>query len=230
MKKFFFLMTFLILMFAIELNAQVKLGFQAGANFADVSFSEKPYNVEETSIKTGILIGGILVYDFSPVFSLQFQPAYVMKGAKANLSTLQFSSSGFYTIKSENTFSADYLDFPVLLKASIGNSSVKPYVTGGITVSFLLGDAKIETDKATINGVDVTSMMSSSDRERTTKTTATDFILNFGAGVEIPIETTSLFIEGQYNVGIADVNDDPDSKPTKTVGIQAKAGLLFPLK
>ncbi len=226
MKKLFLIFClFFVALNISPVNAQVQLGLQAGANFSDVSMDPEMTGVE-TSIRTGFIIGGMLVYDFSPLLALQVEPAYVMKGSKVDMS---IEESG-ETIEVEATLSADYFDIPVLLKASFGEGPVKPYLMAGFSIAFLLGDATLEMDKATLNGEDVISYIPSDEREQKLETKSTDFVLNFGGGITIPLKTVNLFIEGQYNLGLTNVNDDPeDDMKIKTKGIQVKAGILFPL-
>jgi hypothetical protein len=217
------------LLFMTNGVAQVQLGLQAGANFADVTLDPTQEGFE-TSMKTGFLFGGVLFYSFSPILGLQVEPAYVQKGAKVDLS---LSEEG-ETVQAEATLTANYIDIPVMLKASFGSGPVKPYLLAGASVAFLLGDVELELDKATINGVDVTSMIPSDERKDTLKTKSTDFLLSFGGGVIIPLGKVNIFIEGQYNLGLTDVNDETpepgDVEPTiKTTGIQIKAGVMFPL-
>ncbi|MGB5893158.1 MAG: hypothetical protein WBG58_03200, partial [Ignavibacteriaceae bacterium] len=73
------------LLFMTNGIAQVQLGLQAGANFADVTLDPTQEGFE-TSMKTGFLFGGVLFYSFSPMWGLLIEPAYVQKGAKADLS------------------------------------------------------------------------------------------------------------------------------------------------
>jgi len=160
------------------------------------------------------------------VLGLQVEPAYVQKGASIEQTEIEEGN----TIKIEATLAADYIDIPVLLKASFGDGPVKPYVLAGASVAFLLGDAMLEIDKTTLNGDDVTSQIPSDEREQKIETKSTDFILNFGGGVIIPLGQVNIFIEGQYNLGLTDVNDEPDDiTEIKTTGIQIKAGVMFPL-
>jgi len=205
MKKLFLLsLIVLVTLFIQPLNAQVQLGLQAGTNLGDVSLDPTPEGVT-TEMRAGIMFGGVLFYSFSPIFGLQVEPAYVQKGATVDVSTEQL----------EGTITGDYIDIPVLLKASFGDGPVKPYLLAGASIAFLLGDVKLEIDNAT---------------EETLETKSTDFILNFGGGVLIPAGQVNIFIEGQYNLGLTDVNDDPeDDTKFKSTGIQIKAGVLFPL-
>jgi len=222
------------LLFMTNGIAQVQLGLQAGANFADVTNFPTPFIEDvpeididvETSMKTGFMFGGMLFYSFSPILGLQFEPAFVQKGAKVDISA---TLEGM-TLKAEGTVTANYIDIPVLLKASFGKGPVKPYLLAGASVAFLLGDAEFEVDKATLNGVDILSEIPSNERIDTLLTKSTDFILNFGGGVIIPLGQVNIFIEGQYNLGLSDVNDDPaENTEIKTTGIQIKAGVMFPL-
>jgi hypothetical protein len=219
------------LLFMTNGVAQVQLGLQAGANFGDVTLDPVPEGVE-TSMRTGFLFGGMLFYSFSPIWGLQIEPAYVQKGAKVD----QTETDEGFTVKLERTLKADYIDIPVLLKASFGDGPVKPYLLAGASVAFLMGDAKFEVDKATVNGMDVTSMIPSEDLAELERADvkSSDFILNFGGGVLIPVGQVNIFIEGQYNLGLSDVNDEelePGEQETtiKSTGIQIKAGVLFPL-
>ena len=205
--------------------AQVQLGLQAGANFGDFTLDPSQTGVE-TGMRTGFLFGGVLFYSFSPVLGLQVEPAYVQKGATVDQSVTEAGMN----IKIEQTLSADYLDIPVLLKASFGDGPVKPYLVGGATIALLLGDGMLEIDKATINGEDVTSMIPSDEREQKVEVKSTDFIFDVGGGITIPLGQVDLFIEAQYNIGLTNINDDPDDETEiKTTGIQVKAGVMFPL-
>ena len=222
MKKFFVLVFVSLLAFFVSpISAQVKLGLQAGINLADVSIEDLPTGWE-TSIRTAFMVGGIFNYSFSPILSLQAEPAYIQKGAVVDATETEAGM----TITYEATYSADYIDIPVLLKASFGNEEVKPFVLAGASVAFLLGDVTVTVDKATAGGQDVTNQIP----EQTLKGKSTDFILNFGGGVMIPVGQVDIFVEGQYNLGLTDVNDDPDfESEVKTRGIQIKAGALFAL-
>ena len=209
------------LLFMTNGIAQVQIGLQAGTNLGDVTLDPTPEGVE-TGMHTGFMFGGMLFYSFSPVVGLQVEPAYVQKGAKVDI-----SGTGY---KMEQTLTADYIDIPVLLKASFGDGPVKPYLLAGASIAFSLGDAKVEFDKLTINGQTIPSNQS----DDTVKVKSTDFILNFGGGVIIPLGQVNIFIEGQYNIGLTDVNDEPSTPgeediTIKTTGIQIKAGVLFPL-
>ncbi|OGU32284.1 MAG: hypothetical protein A2057_12365 [Ignavibacteria bacterium GWA2_35_9] len=226
MKKFFLLsLTFLLAFFVLPINAQVKLGLQGGVNLADVSLDPTPTGYE-TGIKTRLMFGGIVNYNFSPLLGIQVEPAYIQKGSTFDLTTVEDGVN----IKGEGTFSANYIDIPVLLKVTFGSIQVKPFLLAGVSVAFLLGDAKYNFDKVTANGQDVTNMLTAEQKEQVQKMKSTDFVLNLGGGVMIPVGVVDIFIEGQYNLGLTNVNDEPgDNTKIKTKGIQIKAGALYSL-
>jgi hypothetical protein len=232
MKKLILLSYIILLAFLSQpLNAQVQIGVQAGLNLTDVNMELTEENFE-TAMRTRAIIGGILTYNFSPMLALQFEPAYVQKGA---LIDFPYSEDGL-TADVELSVSANYLDLPILLKVSLLDGPVKPYLLGGGSVALLLGDAKIKVEKATINGQDVINMIPQEEREQVLDLKTTDYIVCFGGGVTIPLSLFELFIEGRYDLGLTDVYDVPDDGTTvvpiselKTTGIQIKAGLLFSL-
>lgn len=224
MKKSFLLLSiFLLPLFIQSLNAQVQVGVQAGINLTDLNMTQEGF---KTATRTRAILGGILTYNFPILFSLQFEPAYVQKGADLNFSVIE---SGL-TVNAEASASANYVDIPVLLKASLLNGPVKPYLIAGGSIAFLLGDAKLKINKATINGQDVTNMIPADEREQTLELKSTDYLLCLGGGIAIPVGQLSVFAEGRYDLGLTDVNNDPnDDTKIKTRGIQIKAGLLISL-
>jgi len=226
MKRVFLLFVTFILTFSfLSVNAQVKLGLQAGINLADISLDPEQTGFE-TGMRTGFMFGGIINYNFSPLLGLQAEPAYIQKGSSIDITAVENGVN----IKGEGTISANYIDIPILLKATFGNEQVKPFLLAGASIAFLLGDFKLNIDKVTANGQDVTNLLPPEQKEQIQKTKSTDFILNLGGGVMIPIGRLDIFIEGQYNLGLTDINDEPnDDTKVKTKGIQIKAGALISL-
>jgi hypothetical protein len=102
----------------------------------------------------------------------------------------------------------DYIDIPVLAKVSFGQANVKPYILAGPAVGILLS-AKAED-------IDVKDAFKS-----------IDFGVNFGAGVGMLMGKNTLFLEGQYGLGLANINDGEGT--IKNKGIQIKAGITFPI-
>jgi hypothetical protein len=133
-------------------------------------------------------------------------------------------------IEVEGTFSANYFDIPFLLKASFGNQQVRPFILAGASIALLLGDIKINIDKVIADGMDVTNLIPGEAKEQIQKAKSSDFVLNFGGGVLFPVGEVDIIIEGQYNLGLKDVKDEPnDNSKIKNKGVQFKVGVLFSL-
>ncbi len=224
MKKFsVHLITLIVLSFTINVSAQFQIGPIGGVNLANITLDPTEAGTDFNT-KIGFAGGVMMVYNFSPIFALLIEPAYMQKGSSVKSS---FTDEG-NNFTADQTISANYIDVPLLFRASFGNGNVKPYLLAGGSVGYLFGDAKLKIDKITMNGNDVTSQFPSDRREQTLLIKSLDIGLNFGAGVSFLLKSVILFLEGQYNIGLTDINDDPtDNAKAKTKGIQIKAGVLF---
>jgi len=227
MKKLFSLLHIVILALLLQpLNAQVQIGVQAGINLTDINMDVTTQEGFNTAMRTRAIMGGIISYNFSPMLCLQAEPAYVQKGADADFSIVE---SGL-NVDIKANISADYIDLPILLKVSLPTDFIRPYLIAGGSVAFLLGDAKLRVDGATVNGQDVLSLVPDDLREQTLQLKSTDYILCMGGGLTIPIGLLNIFVEGRYDLGLTNINNDPnDNTEFKTTGVQIKAGLLFSL-
>lgn len=227
MKNLFalFLLTFLIISYIPPTNAQVRIGVQTGINVTDLKtdLTEEGF---KTASRTRFIAGGILNYNFIPLLGIQFEPAYIQKGATVNFLFVENS----LTADVEGTISANYIDLPLLLKLNIPSVLIRPYLIAGGSIALKLGDAKLKIEKATVNGQDFSSLIPEEEREQTIKLKSNDYIVSFGGGVEIPVGLLSLLLEARYDLGLENINDEPDDDTEyKTRGIQIKAGILIEL-
>ncbi len=76
MKKFFTLL-FVLSLFSIMSFAQMQAGLKAGLNIANLSGDD----VDSPDSKMGFAFGGFFMYQFSPMFAIQPEAYYSMKGA-----------------------------------------------------------------------------------------------------------------------------------------------------
>jgi len=209
--------------------AQHQVGIIGGLNFADLNIDPQGEGIEIVT-RTGFSLGCIVNINFSPLLGLQFEPSYIQKGAEARIS---FVEEGF-SVKAEETFKAAYVDLPILLRITIQTDNVRPYLLAGIAPAFLIGDFKEVLNKITIDGIDYTNQVPANMKEYEYKSNSFDLGANFGAGLSIPLMNFTIFLEGQYSLGLLDINDeepDPDFGKAKirNRGFQAKVGVSFPL-
>lgn len=229
MKKFCinFLILAIIFLVSSVMAQNNQVGPLVGLNLAsmDVDFDDEEFDID-TSMRTCFAFGGVFYLSLSPNIGIQIEPAYMQKGSKVEMKGMDDGHS----FKMEQTVKANYIDIPILFKASFGQGSTKPYILAGPDIAFKIGDAIVETDKVTVDGQDITNQIPSDELEQDLETKSTDFGLNFGAGILFPLGTNHFFIEGQYNIGLTNINDeDPDETDIKTKGIQIKVGIFFPL-
>lgn len=202
MKKMSMLLVLsFMLCMVLPASAQMDVGVLGGLNLANLSVD--PGIGADLKTRTGFGFGGVLGIGLGEMFSLEFEPMFLQKGAKAE-------AGG-----TDGKIKADYLEVPVMLKVPFGQGNVKPYVMAGPQVGYLLS-AKVEAG--------------GQEQDIKDDVKSIDFGVAFGAGVGIPAGNNTVFIEGRYALGLTDVNDDSnDPTEIKTKGIQIFAGITFPL-
>ncbi len=180
-------------------------GLKAGLQLANLSGSgvDSIFGAGVSkSMKIGFGGGAFLTYGFSPMFAIQPEIMYVMKGAK-------FSEGGA-TAKVKT----DYLQVPVLLKLSPQTQGkIKPYFFAGPFVGILL------SAKATDGGsVDIKDNLKS-----------TEFGVSFGAGVGFPMTKGAITVDGRYDLGLSKVakSDKVSDDNIKTGTISFFVGYNF---
>ncbi len=157
----------------------VGYGLKAGLQLANLSGSgaDSLFDISVTKkMKIGFGGGAFLTYGFSPMFAIQPEILYVMKGAK-------FEAGG-ETAKVK----ADYLQVPVLLKLSPQTQGkIKPYFFAGPFVGILMS-AKVSDG-------------TSEDIKDNLK--STEFGASFGAGVAFPMTKGAITLDGRYDLGLS---------------------------
>lgn len=218
MKKLICLFAVLLaFLFVQTMNAQIKIGAVAGLNSSDLE--------ADTEIKSRNLfgIGFILQKIVNDQFSIIAEPMYLQKGG------ILPAKDGSPELKIKGSF----IELPIFLKYSILNSKkFNPYLIAGPYVGLKLS---MDLDGETA-GVAFTA-----DLDPVTKTF--DSGLGIGVGIEIPLETSSIFLEGRYSMGLIDLHKDgtfqirgggltieekfDDDNKFETRGIQIMLGATF---
>jgi hypothetical protein len=192
MKKVFTLL-FVLSIFSIMSFAQMQAGLKAGLNLANLSGDD----AGSPDSKTAFAFGGFFAYQFSPMFAIQPEIYYSMKGATDNM-TFEGSTVDI-------TYTFDYIEIPLLLKfmIPIQGSNIKPAIFAGPHVA-INTTAKV---KAEYQG--------DSDEDDIDDFKSTEFGLQFGGGVGFPVGKGELGFDIRYIMGLTtlfDVEADPDVK------------------
>ncbi|MEJ2613363.1 MAG: porin family protein [Ignavibacteriaceae bacterium] len=211
MKKTLLPALIVLLFFSSTTLAQLpfKLGVRAGLNLANLSFDpELPSTVDKSS-RVGFKFGAMAELGFIPMFAIQVEPMYVMRGAKFTQGSV------------EQTWKFSYLEIPVLLKLKIPTPGpITPYAFAGPNIGILLS----ANDETNGHETDIKEHINS-----------TDFALDFGAGVSFNIAPLLDFlIDGRYSIGLSELPTDEAKQSlgnltVKTRDIQIVAGIMFGL-
>ncbi len=205
---------------------QVQVGLVGGVNVATLT-DEDP-DVVDVSSRTRFSLGVVVDVALGRGFSLRTEPTFLRKGAVTTV------SDGL--ISGENEFLLSYLEVPLLLSYTFGTGPVRPYLTAGPSIClFLDADDAVLRRPDGVFKADIDEVI-----ERF------DIGLALGSGVSYPVGRMTLFAQGRYTLGLANINqggpvtirDDVfglplelelDPTDTKTRGLQMTAGVMFRL-
>jgi hypothetical protein len=206
MKHFIFGI-FIVSCFSITSYAQsgsLWLGAHAGADIGTI-VTGPPDAYGTATSKTGIAIGAEGDYWITDNLGISTGLAYVPKGANINLNGESF------------VIAYRYLQVPVLLKATFGDGSVKPYLFAGPEIGLKLS----ATQSGPILGRDTTVDFPDS------LITKFNIGILLGAGVTYTINPeTMLFLEAGYDYG-SNITPNDKNPSVYTRDIRASLGILF---
>ena len=189
----------------------LSLGFQGGINLANAKITPDL----STKTRTGFMGGAVLKIAFSDMFSVQPEVMYVQKGAKYSD---VMNIPGYGDVAFDATFMFDYIEVPVLLKATFGSTGFRPFLYAGPNIGFKMSsELKLE------------AMGQSETQDLKDETESIDFAVDFGAGAELKFaEMTTVFATVRYSLGLTDIIKDPDVTG-KSNGIQIMVGAMWEL-
>ncbi len=196
--------------------SEVRFGIMGGRTEYKLHLDKQDTQETKFSDKKGLAVGAVLDLGINRYFDLSFEPMYLKKGAEKEFQDMEIG-----LIKSSITTS--HFEMPVLLKLSLNKYGINPYLVGGATASYLL-DAKEEFGNEYLeygfeNEVDIKDDF-----------TSTDYGYLYGGGLSIPIGNSTLFVEGRYVNGLADINNiEGSTTEIMTEGWQFLAGISFQL-
>jgi hypothetical protein len=190
-----------------------------------VSLDQKMYNT--------FGFGGFVEYWFNPMFALQVNAQYNMKGTKAE-GDIDYSTSyaGFplsITGNAEGTVKFSYLSFPILGKLAFGNEgAIRPYLVAGPELGFVLS-AKVKSEgNATAEFMGMTESASANEEiDIKDEVESVEFALDFGGGLLFPVGgNLDIFVDAQYSAGLTKVNKT-GSDDVKNKVIYINLGIVF---
>ncbi|TPE44489.1 porin family protein [Pontibacter mangrovi] len=197
--------------FAAEAQT-VSVGPRIGATFAKINFSgedgDSDFN-EAIKANAGLQFGAVANFAVNDMFSVQPELLYVQKGYK-------ISEEGM-TLK----LKANYLEVPVLAKASFGSDSYKVFFTAGPSVGYWMsGKSSFEYD-----GDEVSEDYEFEDGDNRTELGA-----NIGAGIAYPVSSGTVNLDVRYGFGLSSLySDDQGDAKAKNRVFGVSVAYLFSL-
>lgn len=191
MKRIFTI--FILCIIFYNANAQIKLGFQLGPNFASGNYSSDYFKESDVSGKTGFFGGVLAEFKLNDMFYLQPEINYIQKGVE--ISPLYYL--GYVNSGSKGDFKLDYVEVPINIIAKFGKNELKPFIFAGPSFNILSTAEKTEkyvgySDYGPYSIEDYVESM--------------DIALNVGGGVEYAVNPTlDVFAMLRYSLGFTDI-------------------------
>lgn len=176
---------------SVLVTAQISLGLRAGSTLTKAHFDQEnllPNSPDYFWGTTAGIVGEVCVVEF---FALQTEVGVVQKGYKMSHPFL----NGNKTV----TTHFDYLEIPLLLKMKYGSETVKGYVMAGPYYAYALsGKTKLAGEQSNKIDFDQANIKRS------------DWGGVFGVGIGTALGPGTLFLDGRYELGFTNLDDQPE--------------------
>lgn len=199
-----------LVLVTVPAHAEVGVGILGGVNIATLESNDEEFGDAMESKR--FAVGGIVLdFPLSEAVSLRLEPMYMPKGTTA---TLEVEGFNF-----ESTLRLPYVELPILLKVSRTTGAVRPYLVIGPSIGYRTGATA--TDVLTGEEEDV---------EDADDIETWDYGVAAGGGLSYAVGRATIFAEGRYTLGLADLDKQPDAGETlKNRGVQILARFTVPV-
>jgi len=177
-----------MLCFPFFLNAQIEIGFRAGANMAEADLQrlyDKPFELE--SMK-GIQASLFVNFQLGSSIALQPEVSYSQKGFEASWNNADSS----YTLRT------NYFEMPLMLEFGIPiGKNLRVFGNAGPNASYLF-NAKEEFH----DNVNETFSITDYNFQEENMLERLDLGVNFGGGISVRIKRWKIMADARYNIGL----------------------------
>jgi len=198
----------LLIVVSIYTVSHAGTGLKVGATVSQWNYVKKDSILPNIANGTNFAIVGIQEFSLSKVFSIQIEPTYSVRSFDMSIDKLVMQQLGGFTqplptaLPSTLSYNQKFasLDCPVLLKVSLTESGIRPYIFAGPNVSVNLSAT------ASAN-FDTTNLQLQKPLD--IKPEAKGAVLNIdaGVGVQIPLALSiALVADARYTFGLGDVS------------------------
>ena len=177
-----------MLSFPFFLNAQIEIGFRAGANMAEADLQrlyDKPFELESMR---GIQASLFANFQLGSSFALQPEISYSQKGFEASWNNADSS----YTLRT------NYFEVPLMLEFGIPiGKNLRIFGNAGPNASYLF-NAKEEF----FDNVNETFSITDYNFQEENMLERLDLGVNFGGGISVRINRWKIMADARYNIGL----------------------------
>jgi hypothetical protein len=171
-------------------SAQVSFGPRVGVNFANQT---KEFDDEkDPKSKTGLLLGVAANFAMNDLISIQPELLYSQQGAKA--------------AEGSGTFHANYINLPILVKATFGDGDTKFFANVGPQVGYWMG-GKFKSDAGEED-------IKFEDDEDGNGYNRLDVGLLAGIGVGRQVGSGMMTVDLRYGLGLSNINKYKEDLPS----------------
>jgi len=183
--------------------SQWKVGLQGGVNISTYDLKNKA-EFAEISSKTGLVIGGIVVYSIDDQLEINSGLRYIIKGAHIVIDEVGFQL--------DNKLNFNFLEIPLHLKYLFVNSSFKPFISAGIDLSYLA----LAKGEGTVDGNPI-------EDDITEQLDKFELSLDGGLGLEYEADNNiSYILSSNYSYSLVKVDQDLTNR-----GLQILFSVLY---
>ncbi len=202
--------SFLMLISAGLLSAQLSLGLKGGVNLAKDHFDDDDIR-EMTEFMPVMYFAVPVELEISEFFALQAEPGFIQKGVKIfNETTIEYEPGMFRTMDMDLRNKFNFLNLPVLAKAKFGPENLKLFALAGPEIAYAMnGKTKIEmtVTNGTVEEIEETEDIDF-DEDGLDRW---DYGLILGAGLEAKLGPGWITLDGRYNLGLNNFNAEEDA-------------------
>ena len=218
------LVLFSFLLLAGLAQAQISIGVRAGANLANVSFSDtSDLDIGDPKTRVGAILGAVLEMGITEKLAIQVEPSFIQKGWRIKDESQLLGQ----TIKIDGNYTFNYIDVPVLAKLRFNGENTGLYAFAGPTFGYMAsGKYKVTTEVAGQKETEE-EKLTFDDEDGINRF---DVGATLGAGFQLNLGGGRLFFDARYNLGLSNIADEEevdDDFSIRNKGIGLSIGYLF---
>jgi hypothetical protein len=193
------------------MSAQTAAGFRAGVRNADLQTGQG------VSPLTEPVYGAYIGFGLSDRLALQLETVYGVRGAAG----LGLGTDALDPSAPGAEVQMEYVEAPILLRAGFPGRRLLASVFAGPYVSVLIGC------DVTVAGTTTACDDDTATRRFDPRTT--DFGLVAGAGLDMAVGRSTLFVDARYTLGTGSIQAGSDGFDARHNGVAITAGFALPL-